>query len=131
MDWMFMPYRRYADFEGRSCRREYWTFTLFTFIFLLGVATLLVAGGIGSNDGGGPLLWIGIVILVIWSFGSIIPSIAVQVRRFHDQDKTGWLVLLGLVPYIGSVIVLVFMCLPGTRGANRYGADPLGSTGSN
>ena len=54
----------------------------------------------------------------------IIPGIAVQVRRFHDQDKSGWFVLLALIPFVGSIAVLVFMCLEGTKGPNRFGPDP-------
>jgi uncharacterized membrane protein YhaH (DUF805 family) len=54
----------------------------------------------------------------------IIPSIAVQVRRFHDQDKSGWFVLLSLIPFLGAIIVLVFMFIEGTKGPNRFGADP-------
>ena len=53
-----------------------------------------------------------------------VPGLAVTVRRFHDQDKSGWLALLGLVPYVGGIVVLVFMCLEGTKGENRYGLDP-------
>jgi uncharacterized membrane protein YhaH (DUF805 family) len=54
----------------------------------------------------------------------IIPSLAVQVRRFHDQDKSGWFVLIGFIPFVGSLIVFVFMCLAGTDGPNRFGPDP-------
>jgi uncharacterized membrane protein YhaH (DUF805 family) len=72
----------------------------------------------------GTLLLLGLLGLAI-----LTPSIAVQVRRFHDQDKTGWLVLLGLIPYLGGLIVLVFMCLPGTSGPNRFGADPKEDVG--
>lgn len=53
-----------------------------------------------------------------------IPGLAVQVRRFHDQDKSGWFILLGFIPYIGGLILFVFMCLEGTRGPNRFGPDP-------
>jgi len=56
--------------------------------------------------------------------GVLIPNLAVQVRRFHDQDKSGWFVLLGLIPYIGGLILLVFMLFEGTRGSNRFGEDP-------
>jgi uncharacterized membrane protein YhaH (DUF805 family) len=52
------------------------------------------------------------------------PSLAVTARRFHDQDRTAWLMLLGAIPYAGGIILLVFMCLAGTKGDNRYGADP-------
>ena len=53
-----------------------------------------------------------------------IPSLAVQIRRFHDQDKSGWFVLLAFIPYVGGLIVLVFMCIEGTPGPNRFGSDP-------
>ena len=132
MEWMLMPYRRYADFEGRSCRMEYWMFTLFTVLVGAALVILMVAGGVASSGNGeqaGPLFWIGIAAIVIWGLASIIPSIAVQVRRFHDQDRSGWMILLGIIPYVGSIIVFVFMCLEGTRGANRYGADPLDPSG--
>jgi uncharacterized membrane protein YhaH (DUF805 family) len=65
-----------------------------------------------------------LMLLGLFGLALFIPSIAVQVRRFHDQDRTGWLILLGLIPYVGGLIVLVFMCLPGTRGTNRFGPDP-------
>ena len=69
--------------------------------------------------------WIIIFALIgLYSLFVLIPSIAVQVRRFHDQDKSGWFVLINFVPYIGGIIVLVFMLLEGTRGPNKYGPDP-------
>ena len=132
MEWMLMPYRRYADFTGRSRRKEYWMFVLFTFIVMLVCMALMFAGGMGADTSGeevpGPLFWLGVVLLAIWGIGSIIPSIAVQVRRFHDQDKSGWMVLLAFIPYVGSIIVFVFMCIEGTRGPNRFGNDPKNPT---
>ena len=128
MEWMLMPYRRYADFSGRSCRREYWMFTLLSVLVAFGTLAIMLAGGLaaeGSGETAGPLFWVGGGILGIWVLASIIPSIAVQVRRFHDQDRSGWMILLGFIPYVGSIIVFVFMCLSGTRGPNRYGPDPL------
>lgn len=128
MEWMLMPYRRYADFTGRSRRKEYWMFVLFTFIVLMGCMALMFAGGMAADASAdaapGPLFWLGVVILAVWGIGSFIPSIAVQVRRFHDQDKSGWMVLLAFIPYVGSLIVFIFMCIEGTRGPNRFGNDP-------
>lgn len=98
-------------------------------MYLLGViiAAILISivegvVGLSGMVGGvyGPLT-------VIFLLAIIIPSIAVQVRRFHDQDKSGWFVLLGLIPFVGGLIVLVFMCLEGTKGPNRFGPDPKGS----
>jgi uncharacterized membrane protein YhaH (DUF805 family) len=133
MEWMFMPYRRYFDFEGRSCRREYWMFTLL-YVLVMIVAVSLMLGSVFSAAGAGddvprgemgPMFWLGGLLLGVWVLASIIPSIAVQVRRFHDQDRSGWMVLLAFIPYVGGFIVLIFMCLQGTRGANRFGPDPL------
>lgn len=131
MEWMFMPYRRYADFSGRSTRREYFMFTLLSIIVVFGSIVLMAAGG-GLTERGeaapGVLFWIGGAAIAIWGIASIIPSIAVQVRRFHDQDRSGWMILLGFIPYVGGLIVFIFMCLEGTRGTNRYGPDPLDPT---
>nr|WP_137677859.1 DUF805 domain-containing protein [Parerythrobacter lutipelagi] len=134
MDWMILPYKRYADFEGRSQRMEYWMFTLFYLIVAAILAAIMIAGipaqeSIGQYDGGGQaepgvLFWIGLGLLAIFVLGSIIPSIAVGVRRLHDQDKTGWLYLISFVPYVGGLIFLVLMCLDGTHGPNSYGEDP-------
>jgi len=119
IEWMTMPLKRYADFQGRSRRKEYWFFVLF--IIIVAVVLGLVEGilGMSGTVGGayGPLT-------LIFLLAIIVPSIAVQVRRFHDQDKSGWFVLLGLIPFIGGLIVLVFMFLEGTRGPNRFGPDP-------
>ena len=134
MEWMLMPYRRYADFSGRSRRMEYWMFVLLSVIVSAISVALMIAGGFqgdfASSDTPGGTFWLGVGLLAIWGLGSFIPSIAVQVRRFHDQDRSGWMVLLGFIPYVGGIIVLVFMCLEGTRGANRYGPDPKNPSGS-
>jgi uncharacterized membrane protein YhaH (DUF805 family) len=65
-----------------------------------------------------------LIVLGVYFLVFFIPGLAVQVRRFHDQDKSGWFILLGFIPYVGSLILLVFMCLEGTRGPNRFGPDP-------
>lgn len=130
---MFLPLWRYFDFSGRSRRREFWMFFLLSCVVLAGIAfwvfRILVMIGSEGNSGhvvddaagylNGPIAAVGILVLV-----TFVPSIAVQVRRFHDQDRTGWLVLLNLVPCVGSLVVLALMCLEGTDGDNRYGPDP-------
>lgn len=127
MDWMFMPLKRYADFGGRSQRMEYWMFALFQVLFLVFAAVILGVTGAFEESGesaiGGLLL---IVIFIAYLGLFFIPGLAVTVRRFHDQDKSGWLVLLNFIPYVGGLIVLIFMCLDGTQGENQYGPDPKG-----
>lgn len=138
MNWMFLPLKRYADFSGRSRRKEYWMFFLLQVIIY---AVVMVVGGMllgssmpapgadGMYDEQAAAAMMGassglMLLYLVVALALLIPSIAVTVRRFHDQDKSGWLVLLGLIPFVGGLIVLVFMFLEGTRGPNRYGEDP-------
>ncbi len=116
LQWMLLPLRRYAQFEGRSGRREFWMFML---MLTLAYAALLFIAMLGSVGMG-----LALVLAVVVSLGTIIPAIAVQARRFHDQGKSGWFVLFNLVPYIGGIVALIFMALPGTEGENQYGPDP-------
>jgi len=122
MDYMLMPLRRYAEFSGRSRRKEYWMFLLgvvITAIILSIIEAMLGLSGTVTGAYGPLTLLLGLALLI--------PGLAVQVRRFHDQNRTGWLVLLNLIPFLGGLIVLVFMGLEGTRGPNRYGPDPKGA----
>ncbi len=126
MHWMLMPFRRYADFSGRSRRMEYWMFTLFYLLVIFGL--LILAFAVGSPVGT-DLTTIETLCLMLVGFfvlGTIIPSIAVTVRRLHDQDKSGWFYLVSFIPYVGGLILLVLMCLDGTTGSNQYGPDPKG-----
>lgn len=125
LDYAMMPLKRYTDFSGRSRRKEYWFFVLGVFVVAVVLGIIEGILGLSGMVGGvyGPLT-------TIFLLGIIVPSIAVQVRRFHDQDKSGWFVLLALIPFLGGLIVLVFMCLEGTKGPNRFGPDPKDSAGS-
>ena len=128
MDYMLMPLMRYADFSGRSRRLEYWMFTLFhilTIALLIGLAIFF-----GSPSGQPHTLAENyfLVVTALFVLGTIIPSIAVTVRRLHDQDKPGWYYFLSFIPYIGGLIMIVLMCLDGTPGSNSYGADPKDRT---
>ena len=128
MEWMLMPLRRYADFKGRSRRKEFWMFFLMIVIVYSVFTVPLMMGGMGSAMAGqqapGALFFVCMGLLGVFVLAVFVPALAVQVRRFHDQDRSGWMVLIGLIPYIGGLIVLVFMFLEGTRGPNRFGPDP-------
>ncbi len=113
MEWMLLPLKRYADFSGRSSRKEYWMFFLgYLLASMVVVMVYAIARPLGLLIGAAGLIAL------------FIPSLAVQIRRFHDQDKSGWFALLYLIPYVGGIVVLVFMCIGGTRGPNRFGDDP-------
>jgi uncharacterized membrane protein YhaH (DUF805 family) len=124
MDWMLMPLKRYADFTGRSRRKEFWMFTLLNFIVTIVLYGLIIMGMDFQTGQMGALSMLGGGLLLSYGLAVLVPSIAVHVRRFHDQDKSGWFVLLMFIPGIGGLIVIVFMCLEGTRGPNRFGEDP-------
>jgi uncharacterized membrane protein YhaH (DUF805 family) len=119
MDWMLMPLRRYAEFSGRSQRKEYWMFFLFQVIVVvvLGIIegmlglTGMVAGAYGPLT---MLFWLAV----------LIPGIAVGIRRLHDTDRSGWWLLLAFVPLVGAIVLLVFFVSDGTHGPNRFGPDP-------
>ncbi|MFM5949005.1 MAG: DUF805 domain-containing protein [Novosphingobium sp.] len=142
MEWMLLPYKRYAEFDGRSRRMEYWMFSLFSLIVMALCLGLMFGGGLnfsqiesGQDPEFGILFWIGAVVFSIFVLGSIIPSIALTIRRFHDRDMSGWwylgFIVLGMIPIvstISSIANLVIMALPGTAGANRFGDDPLNPT---
>ena len=129
MEWMLLPIKRYADFSGRSRRQEYWMFELLK-VLITGLfgALALVSAFIGTDNivetGPGPGFYLVMLAWVLVFLALIVPTIAAQVRRFHDQGRSGWFCLFHLVPSVGGIIVLVFMCLEGGRGDNAWGADP-------
>lgn len=112
--WLQLPLRRYADFNGRSSRKEFWLFLL-VYVALFLVSAVLA--GVVPN--------LGIAAFLLGALALFIPQLALQVRRFHDQNLSGWFALFNLLPYVGALIVLVFMALDGTHGENQYGPDPL------
>jgi uncharacterized membrane protein YhaH (DUF805 family) len=143
MEWMILPYKRYADFEGRSRRLEYWMFQLFNGMVMAVIIAFAIAGlplAMFSNPAAfqagaeqpGLMLWVAIALAVFWLLASFIPSIAVVVRRLHDRDMSGWwylgFIVLQIIPFVGwiaSIAFFVITVLPGTDGPNRFGPDPL------
>jgi uncharacterized membrane protein YhaH (DUF805 family) len=125
IDWAMRPLAHYADFEGRASRSEYWWFQLFQLIayLVLGITFAIIGSAVGGTGSGflTVIILIGLLMLAL-----VIPNLAVMARRFHDQDLSGWLILLYFIPYAGGLIIVVFMCIRGTDGPNRYGSDPFG-----
>ena len=109
-------FRNYVGFSGRAARSEYWYWILFYWIAL--IVAFLIDGAIAQRSGSG-------VLSAIVIFALLLPNLAMSVRRLHDRDQSGWFVLLGLIPLVGGIILLVWFCMRGTIGANRFGPDPL------
>lgn len=109
-------FSNYVNFSGRACRSEFWFWALFVSI---GVAvTMAIDNVIGM-----------FITYPIFGLAMFLPGLAVTVRRLHDTDRSGWFILLGLIPLVGAIILLIWYCTKGTDGPNRFGPDPLGALG--
>jgi uncharacterized membrane protein YhaH (DUF805 family) len=118
MSWYLKALSSYATFSGRSRRREYWLFALFNVIVIIGL--MVVDGLIGTLAADGSIgLLSGIYVL-----GVIIPSIAVGVRRLHDIGRSGWWLLINLIPVIGGLVIFIFSILDSQPETNKYGPSP-------
>ena len=109
-------FRNYVGFSGRASRSEFWYWILFT--VLVSIALSIIDFGMLSGNS---------VLSSIWSLATFLPSLAIGVRRLHDGDRTGWWWLIVIIPLIGIIVLIVFWCLEGTPGSNRFGPDPLGA----
>ena len=109
-----MCFSKYATFQGRAPRAEYWWFILF---IALGHISILILASIADSDGLSGVLY------GIFTLGTLLPTLAVSVRRLHDTDRSGWWLLMELVPLVGVILVLVWFCSRGTRGQNRFGSE--------
>jgi uncharacterized membrane protein YhaH (DUF805 family) len=109
-------FSNYVNFSGRASRSEYWYWILF--IVIADIVAAIIDQALGMQ-------------LVTGLFGlvTIIPNIAIAIRRLHDLDRTGWWILLGFIPLIGWIILLIWYVTKGTDGPNRFGPDPLATLG--
>ncbi len=121
MNWYLEVLKKYAVFNGRSRRKEYWYFILFSCLIIIVLAVIDSATGTFSAEYRVGLLG------GIYSLAILIPTIAVTVRRLHDQNGTGWWLLFFLVPYYGPFALLVIMSQDSNSGENRYGLNPKGA----
>jgi uncharacterized membrane protein YhaH (DUF805 family) len=111
-------FQNYVGFSGRAARSEFWFWVLFAVI--VSFATQLLDGMIFGEEFGQFGLLSGIAALALF-----LPGLAVSVRRLHDRDKSGWFILLHFIPLVGFIILLIWFCMRGTVGPNRFGPDPL------
>jgi len=118
MSWYFEVLKRYAIFEGRARRKEYWLFLLFNIIVEAVLSVVDLATGTFNPRVGTGLLG-GVYYLLV-----LVPSLAVAVRRLHDTNRVGWWLFVSLIPLVGAIILLFFLAQDGDAGANRYGPDP-------
>lgn len=111
-----LGFSNYVNFSDRACRSEYWYWFLFAAIG--GIVTYIIDLAIGEP-----------VTNTIFSLGIFLPGLSVAIRRLHDLDRSGWWILLFLIPLIGAIILIVWFCSKGTDGPNRFGPDRLAGLG--
>ena len=118
MNWYLKVLKQYADFSGRARRQEYWMFALFNMIFTI-VAMILdnVLGIAMEGVGYGP-------IYILYVLAVFIPGLAVAVRRLHDVGKSGWMLLIALIPLIGAIWLLVLLFTDSQKESNKWGQNP-------
>ncbi|WP_088067488.1 DUF805 domain-containing protein [Gottfriedia luciferensis] len=114
MEWYLKVIKNYAVFQGRARRKEYWMFYLFNAIIILILSILENLANIDK------------LITGIYGLFVFLPNLAVGVRRLHDSGKSGWWILIGLIPIIGTIILIIFLCLDSEDGENRFGFNPKG-----
>ncbi|MER7948798.1 DUF805 domain-containing protein [Streptomyces sp. NPDC096079] len=112
MNWYLEVLKKYVAFSGRARRKEHWMFLLVNIIAVIIVASVDLA--IGTF----PLLY------PIYFLAVLLPHLGVTVRRLHDTGRSGWMILLGLIPLVGAVILVVFLATEGERQQNAYGPNP-------
>ncbi len=122
MNWYLHVLKNYTTFSGRARRKEYWFFVLFHVIVIMVLDTLDTLLGLRVAET--PEASVG-VLSSIYLLATLLPSIAVAMRRLHDTGRSGWWLLLSLIPLVGPIVLLVFYVLRGTPGDNQYGPDPL------
>ncbi len=111
MNWYLEVLKKYVVFDGRARRTEYWMFALFN---IIAAVVLMVVGSIIHTQ----------ALYSLYVLGVLLPSIAVSIRRLHDTGRSGWWLLIGLVPLVGGLILLYFMILDSQAGSNEYGPYP-------
>jgi uncharacterized membrane protein YhaH (DUF805 family) len=118
MNWYLKVLKQYADFSGRARRKEYWMFVLFNMIF--GIVAIILDNILGLTAGELPYG----VFYFLYVLAVLIPGLAVFVRRLHDVGKSGWMILIALIPIIGAIWLLVLMVTDSNPGENQYGVNP-------
>jgi uncharacterized membrane protein YhaH (DUF805 family) len=108
--WKTVVLQRYAKFDGRAGRAEFWWFVLANVIVSIVLNVLGQASSLFT------------ILAFVYSLAVLVPSIAVAIRRLHDTNKSGWFILIGLIPIVGFIVLIVFYATEGTRGPNQYGA---------
>ena len=101
-------WKKYATFSGRASRSEYWWMTLISVIVSVVISAIGIAAAGGDVAAANSSTGVDDLLTGIWGLATLIPSLALAVRRLHDTNRSGWFVLLGLIPLVGWIILIVW-----------------------
>ena len=125
-------FRKYAQFSGRSRRSEYWYAMFMNYIIMIAFYLIMLVPATKAiinnylSTGESIFLMVGAIIFFLYYLAILIPSLSMTVRRLHDIGKSAWWLLIGFIPYIGSIILFIFSVLDSQSGDNKYGPNPKG-----
>ena len=117
MEWFFAAFKRTFEIRGRSRRKEYWLYSLFSIVITLLLLVIDSVFGLFIDDETG-------VLSTLFLIGTFITSLTVTIRRLHDIGRSGWWILLNFIPFIGTIVIFVFTVLDSEPGSNKYGENP-------
>ncbi|MDE0938496.1 MAG: DUF805 domain-containing protein [Pirellulales bacterium] len=121
MSYYLTVLKKYAVFTGRARRAEIWYFILFNFIVSVVLQMLFGSVAETAEDGAAsPLAFLP----VLYTLVILLPSLAVAIRRLHDTGRSGWWILIALIPLVGTIVLIVFYVQDGDAGDNAYGTNP-------
>jgi uncharacterized membrane protein YhaH (DUF805 family) len=121
MNWYLEVLKKYAMFSGRARRSEYWVFALFNTIIMVALQIFVsIMAGMNSDMGAGLFG----ILYFVYVLAVLVPSIAVTIRRLHDTGRSGWWLLLGLIPLVGAIVLLIFLVTDSLPQENQYGSNP-------
>jgi uncharacterized membrane protein YhaH (DUF805 family) len=121
MEWYLLPWQRFADFNGRARRKEYWTFTLVNTL----IAIVLYVPALFMQKGNPSLALPLISLYALYSLASFIPTLSCSVRRLHDTGRSGFYLLLSFIPLVGLILIYI-LAIDSVPGSNEYGPNPKG-----
>ncbi|MDX1348531.1 MAG: DUF805 domain-containing protein [Thiomicrorhabdus chilensis] len=122
MEYFIDALKNYATFSGRASRKQYWMFMLFYIIFYLILTLIDISFGVYDE-----MMGIGLL-TTVYALGLFLPSLAILARRLHDIGRSGWWILLILIPLIGPIVILIFTLLDSQREENAHGVSPKYAT---
>jgi uncharacterized membrane protein YhaH (DUF805 family) len=124
LKWYLQAFKKFGDFSGRARRKEYWYFVLFHIFIQLAILFIFGGPDVLNQNSNATLGTMGVIVLILYIIITFIPALGLQVRRYHDTNRSGFYIFMSLIPCVGAMLQVIALCTEGDRFANKYGPDP-------